>query len=225
MLFDLASMTGAQVITPESGLKLDNPQQINQILGRAKLVTVSKDSTIIMEGSGDKNVIEERCNIIRSLIEQSNSDYEKEKLQERLAKMTGGVAVIKVGGASETEVNEIKDRVQDALCATKAAVEEGTVPGGATALLYATRQLDTLKPVNYDQKVGIDIVKEAIKAPLKQIVDNAGHEGAVVAGHLLKQEGHTLGFNAQTGQYVDMLVSLCRLYLMSISYEISIIVT
>lgn len=174
---------------------------------QAKSVTVNKDTTLIIEGAGTKATIEERCEQIRVSMDQTHSEYEKEKLQERLAKMTGGVAVIKVGGASEVEVCEAKDRIQDALCATKAAVEEGIVPGGGTALLYASETLKEIETANYDQKVGVNIVRNACKQPCKIIADNAGHEGAVVVGNLLREAKASRGFNAQTGDYVDMMAA------------------
>ncbi|OXB71561.1 UNVERIFIED_CONTAM: hypothetical protein H355_008328 [Colinus virginianus] len=205
MLHDIAVKTGGQVITEETGNSLENASQVPQMLGQAKAITVSKDSTLIMEGAGEKTHIEERCDQIRVSIEQTHSDYEREKLQERLAKLTGGVAVIKVGGASEVEVGEAKDRIQDALCATKAAVEEGIVPGGGTALLYASETLKDLKTDNYDQKVGVNIIRNACKQPCKIIADNAGHEGAVVVGNLMREANTKRGFNAQTGEYVDMV--------------------
>ncbi|EPR63675.1 heat shock protein HSP60 [Toxoplasma gondii ME49] len=207
MLHDIAVMTGGQVVTEETGGSLEDAHQMPQMLGRAKSVTVTKDTTLVIEGGGEKATIDERCDQIRVSMEQTHSDYEKEKLQERLARMTGGVAVIKVGGASEVEVGEAKDRIQDALCATKAAVEEGIVPGGGTALLYASETLKTIETTNYDQKVGVGIVRNACKQPCKTIADNAGHEGAVVVGNLLREADPTKGFNAQTGEYVDMMAA------------------
>ncbi|PHJ26112.1 chaperonin [Cystoisospora suis] len=207
MLHDIAVMTGGQVITEETGSNIEDAQQVPQMLGQAKSVTVNKDTTLIIEGAGTKATIDERCDQIRVSMEQTHSEYEKEKLQERLAKMTGGVAVIKVGGASEVEVSEAKDRIQDALCATKAAVEEGIVPGGGAALLYASETLKDIETVNYDQKVGVNIVRNACKQPCKTIADNAGHEGAVVVGNLLREAKASRGFNAQTGEYVDMIAA------------------
>merc|ERR1712137_1242014 len=151
--------------------------------------------------------IEDRCEVIRDGIENTTSEYEKDKLKERLAKLSGGVAVIRVGGASEVEVNEVKDRFTDALCATRAAMEEGIVPGGGVALLYATRKLEGLELANFDQTVGKDIVKEAIKTPIMSIIQNAGKEGSVITENLLKQEDEGQGYNAQTGEYVDMLAA------------------
>lgn len=206
LIHDIAVMTGAKVITEETGLKLDDPQVVSY-LGKAKSINVTKDSTLIMEGEGKKEEINERCESIRNAIKMNTSDYEKEKLQERLAKITGGVALIKVGGISEVEVNEIKDRIQDALCATKAAVEEGIVPGGGSALLFASKELDSVQTDNYDQRVGVNIIKDACKAPIKQIAENAGHEGSVVAGNILKEKNSNIGFNAQEGKYVDMIES------------------
>ncbi|SOV14817.1 heat shock protein 60 [Plasmodium sp. gorilla clade G2] len=206
LVHDIAVMTGAKVITEETGLKLDDPQVVSY-LGKAKSINVTKDSTLIMEGEGKKEEINERCESIRNAIKMNTSDYEKEKLQERLAKITGGVALIKVGGISEVEVNEIKDRIQDALCATKAAVEEGIVPGGGSALLFASKELDSVQTDNYDQRVGVNIIKDACKAPIKQIAENAGHEGSVVAGNILKEKNSNIGFNAQEGKYVDMIES------------------
>lgn len=206
LIHDIAIMTGAKVVTEEAGLKLDDPDVISY-LGKAKSISVTKDSTLIMEGEGKKEEIHERCESIRNAIKANTSEYEKEKLQERLAKITGGVALIKVGGISEVEVNEIKDRIQDALCATKAAVEEGIVPGGGSALLFASKELDSVQTDNYDQRVGVNIIKQACKAPIKQIAENAGHEGAVVAGDILREENHNIGFNAQEGKYVNMIES------------------
>ncbi|KAL8273989.1 hypothetical protein Esti_002078 [Eimeria stiedai] len=211
-LYDLATLTGgkamllcAQVLSDDTPSLADEKVDAVGMLGRAKSVVVTKDSTLMMEGKGDKTEISERCEQLRSLIQQTNSDYEKEKLQERLARLTGGVAVIKVGGASEVAVGEAKDRIQDALCATRAAVEEGIVPGGGVALLYASQGLKDLKVENAEQKVGVEIVQKACQVPCKLIADNAGHEGAVVVGNLLRQKDPNLGFNAQTGEYVNMI--------------------
>eukprot|EP00249_Psilotum_nudum_P019738 c27395_g1_i1 orf=598-2337(-) len=202
-LQDLAVLTGGQVITEDLGLKLENVGLDS--LGKAKKVTVSKDDTIILDGGADKKAIEERCEQIKEAMSASTSDYDREKLQERLAKLSGGVAVLKIGGASEVEVNEKKDRVTDALNATKAAVEEGIVPGGGVALLYASRELEKLKSANFDQKIGIEIIRNALKAPTYTIANNAGAEGAVVVGKLLEQHSLELGYDASTGQYVDMI--------------------
>ena len=203
MLEDIAILTGAQVVSEDLGIKLENVKL--DMLGRAKKVTVDKDDTTIVGGSGKKADIEGRCTQIRTQIEETTSDYDREKLQERLAKLAGGVAVIKVGGASEIEVKERKDRVDDALNATTAAVEEGIVPGGGVALLYATKGLDKLKTENNDQKVGIDIIRRAITVPTRQIVENAGDDGSVVAGKLLEGKGQNLGYNAQTGVFEDLV--------------------
>jgi len=168
-------------------------------------VSIDKDNTTIVGGAGKKADITARCNQIRQQIEVTTSDYDREKLQERLAKLAGGVAVIKVGGATEVEVKERKDRVEDALNATRAAVEEGIVAGGGAALLHAVRVLEKLKVANDDQKAGVDIVRRAIQAPARQIAENAGEDGAVIAGKILESKDHNWGFNAQTGQFVDMV--------------------
>lgn len=202
-LQDLAALTGGQVITEDLGLKLEKVQI--EMLGSAKKVTISKDDSIILDGGGDKKGLEERCEQIRSTIEASTSDYDKEKLQERLARLSGGVAVLKIGGASELEVGEKKDRVTDALNATKAAVEEGILPGGGVALLYAARELDKLQSANFDQKIGVQIIQNALKTPVHTIASNAGVEGAVVVGKLLEQENLDYGYDAAKGEYVDMV--------------------
>lgn len=202
-LQDLAALTGGQVITEDLGLKLEKVQI--EMLGSAKKVTISKDDSIILDGGGDKKGLEERCEQIRSSIEASTSDYDKEKLQERLARLSGGVAVLKIGGASELEVGEKKDRVTDALNATKAAVEEGILPGGGVALLYAARELDKLQSANFDQKIGVQIIQNALKTPVHTIASNAGVEGAVVVGKLLEQENLDYGYDAAKGEYVDMV--------------------
>jgi len=203
ILQDLAVLTGTELINEDLGDKLED-LQITQ-LGSVKTATITKDDTVLLDGTGDKAKINERCEQIRDAIENTTSEYEKDKLKERLAKLAGGVAVIKVGGASEVEVNEVKDRLNDALCATKAALEEGIVPGGGTALLYAARKLDSLKLDNLDQQVGVDAIKAALSQPCVQIAKNAGEEGAVVVQTLLKDMVLSQGFNAQTGQYVDMI--------------------
>jgi len=203
MMEDLAILTSGQVISEDLGIKLENVNL--NMLGRAKRVIITKDDTTIVEGVGGKKDIEGRCNQIRAQIEDSSSEYDKEKLMERLAKLAGGVAVIRVGGATETEVKERKDRVDDALHATRAAVEEGIVPGGGTALLYSSRVLEKVKGGNPDQQVGVDIVRRALQAPLRQIAENAGHDGAVVAGKLLDQKATTYGFDAQSGQYRNLV--------------------
>lgn len=203
---DLALLTGGTVISEDMGMKLETvtPEQ----LGRCKKIEVDKNNTVVLGGAGDAEGIKERCDLIKDSIETTKSDYEREKLQERLAKLSGGVAVIRVGGASEVEVGEKKDRVVDALNATRAAVEEGIVPGGGKALLYCSTKMDALKEtkaINMDQKIGIDIVKKALQAPLKQIAANAGEEGAVIVGELMK-EGTPIeqGFDAQLGIFTDM---------------------
>ena len=175
------------------------------MLGKAKKVIVEKENTTIVDGSGKKADLEGRITQIRAQIEETTSDYDREKLQERLAKLAGGVAIIKVGGATEVEVKEKKDRVDDAMHATKAAVEEGVVAGGGSALLYAIRALDKLRAGNDDQKVGIEIVRRALQAPVRQIAENAGFDGAVVAGKMLDQKDTSFGFDAQKGDYVDMV--------------------
>ncbi|MFS8004756.1 putative chaperonin Cpn60/TCP-1 family, groEL-like apical domain superfamily [Helianthus anomalus] len=202
-LQDLATLTGGQLITEELGMNLDNLEP--EMLGSCKKVTVSKDDTVVLDGAGDKKSIEERCEQIRSAVESSTSDYDKEKLQERLAKLSGGVAVLKIGGASDTEVGEKKDRVTDALNATKAAVEEGIVPGGGVALLYASKELDKLQTANFDQKIGVQIIQNALKMPVHTIASNAGVEGSVVVGKLLEQDDPDLGYDAAKGEYVDMV--------------------
>lgn len=202
MLEDIAILTGGQVISDDLGIKLENVGL--DMLGTAKSVSISKEETTIIDGAGEKADIEGRCNQIRAQVEETSSDYDREKLQERLAKLAGGVAVIKVGGATETEVKERKDRVDDALHATRAAVEEGIVAGGGVALLYASRALDGLTGDNEEQNVGIKIVRRALQAPCRQIAENAGSDGAVVVGKLLEQKSVTFGFNAQTGKYTDL---------------------
>ncbi|MFN3288795.1 MAG: chaperonin GroEL, partial [Sphingomonadaceae bacterium] len=205
MLEDIAILTAGQLISEDLGIKLENVTLA--MLGRAKKVVIDKDNTTIVDGAGDAEQIKGRTEQIRAQIETTTSDYDREKLQERLAKLAGGVAVIKVGGATEVEVKERKDRVDDALHATRAAVEEGVVPGGGIALLYATKALEGLKGANDDQTRGIDIVRRAIQAPVRQIAQNAGHDGAVVAGKLLDQGDETLGFNAQTETYENLVAS------------------
>jgi chaperonin GroEL len=191
------------MINEELGGKLEDITLAH--LGSAKTVSISKDDTVILDGVGDKTAIDERCDGIRDAIELSTSEYEKDKLKERLAKISGGVAVIKVGGASEVEVNEVKDRLNDSLNATQAALEEGIVPGGGSALLRAASKLDGLQLDNLDQQVGVDAIKAVLKVPCMQIAANAGEEGAVVVQTLQKSDNPHLGFNAQTGQYVDMI--------------------
>jgi chaperonin GroEL len=205
MLEDIAILTNGQVISEDIGIKLENVTI--DMMGRAKKVAITKEETTIVEGVGKKKDIVARCTQIRAQIEETTSDYDREKLQERLAKLAGGVAVIRVGGGSEIEVKEKKDRVDDALHATRAAVEEGIVAGGGTALLYATKALAKLEGDNSDQTVGIDIVRRALQAPLRQISENAGADGAVVAGKLLDQKDVKFGYNAQTGVYEDLIKS------------------
>ena len=203
MLEDIAILTGGQVISEELGMKIENVTL--DMLGTAKRVEVNKDETTIIDGDGEKDLIKARAESIRKQIEETTSEYDREKLQERLAKLSGGVAVLRVGGASEVEVKERKDRIDDALHATRAAVKEGVVAGGGTALLYAAKALDALKPANQDQKVGIDIIRKATQAPIRQIAENAGVDGAVVAGKLLEQSDTNFGYNAQTGEYTDLV--------------------
>jgi chaperonin GroEL len=203
MLEDMAILTGGQVISEDLGIKLENVTL--DMLGRAKRVRVEKENTTIIDGAGKKDDIQGRIAQIKAQIEETTSDYDREKLQERLAKLAGGVAVIRVGGATEIEVKERKDRVDDAAHATRAAVEEGIVPGGGVALLYAAKALDGLTPENSDQKVGIDIVRRALQSPVRQVVENAGADGSIVVGKLLDANDPNLGFDAQTGDYVDMI--------------------
>ena len=203
MLEDIAILTGGQVISEDLGIKLENVGL--DMLGTAKRVIITKEDTTIVEGAGKKGEISGRCGQIRAQIDETSSDYDREKLQERLAKLAGGVAVIKVGGATEIEVKERKDRVDDALHATRAAVEEGIVAGGGVALLYAGKALGKVKAGNPDQQVGVDIVRRALQSPLRQIAENAGHDGAVVAGKLLDQKDVTLGFDAQNGEYRNLV--------------------
>ncbi|WP_373503553.1 chaperonin GroEL [Aestuariivirga sp.] len=202
MLEDIATLTGGQVISEDLGIKLENVTI--DMLGRAKRVRIEKENTTIVDGSGKKDDIKGRCAQIKAQIEETTSDYDREKLQERLAKLAGGVAVIKVGGSTEVEVKERKDRVDDALNATRAAVEEGIVPGGGVALLRAKKALEGLKSANADVQAGINIVSKALEAPVRQIVENAGVEGSIVVGKLLEKTGN-YGFNAQTEEYVDMV--------------------
>nr|XP_010925013.1 chaperonin CPN60-like 2, mitochondrial [Elaeis guineensis] len=202
-LEDLAILTGGEVITEDHGLNLEKVQL--EMLGTAKKVTVSLDDTIVLHGGGDKKLIEERCEQLRTAIEKSTAMFDKEKAQERLSKLSGGVAVLKVGGASEAEVSERKDRVTDSLNAARAAVEEGIVPGGGVALLYAARELDSIQTSNGDEKIGVQIIKNALKAPTFTIATNAGVDGAVIIGKLLEQENLNLGYDAAKGEYVDMV--------------------
>jgi chaperonin GroEL len=202
MLQDIAVLTGGQVISEDLGIKLENVGM--EMLGKAKRVSIDKDNTTIVDGAGKKKEIEARVSQIRKQIEDTSSDYDREKLQERLAKLAGGVAVIKVGGATEVEVKERKDRVDDALNATRAAVEEGIVPGGGTALLRASRHIDVVGD-NDDEKAGIDIVRKALEAPARQIAENAGVEGSVVVNTIVNNKSRSYGFNAQTEEYGDLV--------------------
>jgi chaperonin GroEL len=203
MLEDIAVLTGGQVISEDLGIKLENVTL--DMLGKAKKVTITKDDTTIVDGVGEKDAIEARISQIKKQIEDTTSDYDKEKLQERLAKLAGGVAVIRVGGSTEVEVKEKKDRVDDALNATRAAVEEGIVPGGGIALLKATKALEGLTGDNADQTAGIAIIRRAIQAPIRQISENAGVEGSIVVGKVLENGSPTYGFNAQTEEYGDLV--------------------
>lgn len=203
MLQDIAILTGGQVISDELGMKIENVTL--DMLGTAKRVEITKDDTTIIDGAGDKEAIAGRAAQIKQEISQTTSDYDREKLQERLGKLSGGVAVIKVGGASEVEVKERKDRIDDALHATRAAVREGIVAGGGAALLYATKALESLKTNNQDQNVGIDIIRKTLQAPLRQIAENAGVDGAVIAGKMLESADYNYGYNAQSGEFTDMI--------------------
>ncbi len=203
MLEDISILTGGQVVSEDLGIKLENVTL--DMLGKAKRVSITKEETTIVDGAGKKNDIVGRCNQIRQQIEETSSDYDREKLQERLAKLAGGVAVIRVGGATEVEVKEKKDRVDDAMHATRAAVEEGVVAGGGVALLYASSSLDKLKADNDDQRVGIDIVRRALQAPVRMIIENAGDDASVIVGKLVEKGDASYGYNAQTGEYVNMV--------------------
>jgi chaperonin GroEL len=203
MLEDIAILTGGQVISEDLGIKLENVSL--EMLGQAKKVRIEKENTTIIDGSGAKDDIQGRIGQIRQQIEETTSDYDREKLQERLAKLAGGVAVIRVGGSTEVEVKEKKDRVDDAMHATRAAVEEGVVAGGGSALLYAARALDALKPSNNDQQVGIDIVKKALLYPARQIAENSGTDGSIVVGKLLDSTDPNYGYDAQKGEFTDMV--------------------
>ena len=203
MLEDIAILTGGQMIAEDLGIKLENVTL--QMLGRSKRIRIEKENTTIINGAGKKADIEARIGQIKAQIEETTSDYDKEKLQERLAKLAGGVAVIRVGGATEVEVKEKKDRVEDALNATRAAVEEGIVPGGGVALLRAKAAVSKLKSENPDEQAGINIVLKALEAPIRQIVENSGVEGSIVVGKILENKSQTFGFNAQTELYVDMI--------------------
>ena len=203
MLDDIAVLTAGEVISEDLGVKLENVTI--QSLGRAKKVVITKDDTTIVDGAGDKKGIEARCTQLRAQIGETSSDYDKEKLQERLAKLSGGVAVLKVGGSSEVEVKERKDRVDDALHATRAAVEEGIIAGGGAALLYATKALKDLVGANDDQNVGIEIIRRAIQSPIRQIAENAGDEGSVIVGKMMEQKNFNFGYNAQIGEFTDLV--------------------
>jgi chaperonin GroEL len=203
MLEDIAVLTGGQLVSDDLGMKFESVTL--DMLGKAKKVRIDKESTTIIDGAGKKKDIEARVGQMKAQIEETTSDYDKEKLQERLAKLSGGVAIIRVGGATEVEVKERKDRVDDAMHATRAAVEEGVVAGGGVALLYGIRALAKLRAANDDQKVGIDIVRRALQTPARQIVENAGADGSVVIGKLLEKGDVNHGYNAQTGNYTDMV--------------------
>ena len=203
MLKDIAAVTGATVVSDDMGMTFENIT--TDVLGTAKKIVVTKDSTLLAQGGGDKKAIDARADEIRKLISTSTSDYDKEKLAERLAKLVGGVAVIKVGGMTEVEVKEKKDRVDDALAATRAAVADGIVAGGGIALVRATAALDKLSGANQDQNVGIDIVRRALVAPCAQIAENAGVSGEIVVGKVMEAKDYNFGYNAQTGEYVDMM--------------------
>jgi chaperonin GroEL len=203
MLEDMAILTGGQVISEDLGIKLENVTV--DMLGKAKRVVITKDDTTIIDGAGKKKDIEARCTQIRMQAEETTSDYDREKLQERLAKLAGGVAILRVGGATEIEVKERKDRVEDAMHATRAAVEEGIVPGGGVALLYAVRALDRLTPANDDQRVGIDIVRRALPMPTRQIAANAGADASIIVGKLLESKDTNRGYDAQRGEFCDLV--------------------
>ncbi|ADE40140.1 chaperonin GroEL [Candidatus Puniceispirillum marinum] len=203
MMEDLAILTNGTVVSEEVGIALDSLTL--EMLGSAKRVEITKDETTIVDGSGDKTEIDARCNQIRAQAEESTSDYDREKMQERLAKLAGGVAVIKVGGATEVEVKERKDRVDDAMHATRAAVQEGIVPGGGVALVRASVVLDGLKPANRDQEVGINIVRRALQAPARNIAENAGAEGSVIVGKLMESNDPNMGYDAKNNEYTDMI--------------------
>jgi chaperonin GroEL len=202
MLEDIATLTGGNVISEDLGIKLENVTL--EMLGTAKRVTIEKENTTIVDGAGSKTDIDARISQIKQQIEETTSDYDREKLQERLAKLAGGVAVIRVGGATEVEVKEKKDRVDDAMHATRAAVEEGILPGGGVALLRATQTLKDLKPENDDQKTGIEIVRRALQSPARQIATNAGSDGSIVVGKILEARDYAHGWNAQTDEYGDL---------------------
>jgi chaperonin GroEL len=203
MLQDIAVLTGGQAISEDLGIKLENVTLA--MLGRAKKVTIEKENTTIVSGAGKKADIEARIHQIKTQIEETTSDYDREKLQERLAKLAGGVAVIRVGGATEVEVKERKDRVDDAMHATRAAIEEGILPGGGVALLRASEVLRKLRTQNDDQKTGVEIVRKALSWPARQIALNAGEDGSIVVGNILEKDTYAFGFDAQSGEYVNMM--------------------
>jgi chaperonin GroEL len=205
MLEDIAVLTGGQVISEDLGIKLESVTL--NMLGKAKRVLIEKENTTIVEGNGQKDDIKGRCNQIRAQIEETTSDYDREKLQERLAKLAGGVAVIRVGGSTEVEVKERKDRVDDALHATRAAVEEGIVPGGGVALARSSLILAKIPSDNDDQRFGIEIVRKALQTPLRQIAENAGEDGAVIAGKILDKDEYSWGFDAQNGEFKDLVAA------------------
>jgi len=203
ILEDIAILTNGQLISEELGIKLENVTI--EHLGQAKKITITKDDTTVVDGAGDKDAIAGRVAQIKAQIEETTSDYDREKLQERLAKLAGGVAVIRVGGATEIEVKERKDRVDDAVHATRAAIEEGIVPGGGVTLLYAAKAIEQLKPVNNDERVGIEIVRKALQAPVRQIAENSGTDGSIVVGKLLDSTDANWGYDAQKGEFTDLL--------------------
>ena len=203
MLEDIAILTNGTVISEEVGIKLDSVTL--DMLGTAKRVEITKEETTIVDGAGEKEEIEARCNQIRAQADETSSDYDREKLQERLAKLAGGVAVIRVGGATEVEVKERKDRVDDAMHATRAAVQEGIVAGGGVALVKAIKALDAVQGENGDQEVGVRIIRRALEAPARQIANNAGTDGSVIVGKLLENDEPTTGYNAQSGEFTDMI--------------------
>jgi chaperonin GroEL len=204
MLEDIAVLTGGQVISEDLGIKLENVTL--EMLGTAKRVSITKEETTVIDGAGKKKGIEARCAQIRAQADDTSSDYDREKLQERLAKLAGGVAVLRIGGATEIEVKERKDRVEDAMNATRAAVEEGIVSGGGTALLMAVKAIAKLNPENDDQKVGVDIIRRALQAPIRQIAENAGVEGSIVVGKVMEAKTG-IGYDAQNNVYVDMFLA------------------
>ena len=203
MLEDIAILTGGTVVSEDLGIQLENVTL--DMLGTSKRVSITKDETTLVDGAGKKKDIEARCSQIRAQVEETTSDYDREKLQERLAKLAGGVAVIRVGGSTEVEVKERKDRVDDAMHATRAAVEEGILPGGGAALVYAIKALEKVKYANDDQRMGVNIVRRALEAPARQIATNAGHDGSVIVGKLIESKDANWGFDAQNGEFVDLI--------------------